>query len=705
VVAFVMGCFLFLNREIINGSIGAYHDTGGQEYLMLTIKEWFEKGIPLGWNPYMNGGEAIYLFSNGFLRTPWVFFCWMNKVLMIDPHVLFNLFWIFRFLFFCSGSMLLFLLLYDDFRAALLPFLALTCGGMFVTSMVQPAVMTTLELFPYVLFGVISFFRKKNVYGVALALVFMGIAMNYYLPHYIFLATAIFVFFTAVFRMKEVTSLLLVLKNHYKVVLVSLFIAALAASPALFLYGEMRDYVFPTRGGEISVSPGNTGEQPQVNAPLAGYKILLDQFLAGDIGVHHAFYFGIIPLLLIPIVLLAWRSDRFISIFALSAAVFVLLGLGNDFWGYRLIGKHVPKFNMVRHSFEFACFAAFSLIVLAGYGFREILKKVTSERSGIKQTILVLFAFALMLLVSRKANVILFGSAGALVLIFSANRKRIFHGKFGRLISRTLYSLFMLLLFADLVWAYSENSNEWLIKRYPAKIAAISYPIRRDFYPERSCPKPPDIGPLIFKKAALTHRNDNFIFHRARRLDDMLDRFVPGAGNELVLGVGDSTVYFTAEAEIASENILNERFIDTVYAGSSGRLPGKGRTVFFREGDIDFSVEPDNKTVVKWEIVFPSHRPDPNTLEMQVHADMDGFLVRLENFHHGWKAFIDGNRTRIYRADYAFQAVRVPQGEHEIVFKFSSIYPVLMHVHVLCALLAWTAVCFYLFCLNRKAIK
>jgi|GEM_PF-1647880 len=703
VTALVMGCFLFLNREIINGSIGAYHDTGGTEYLMLVVKEWLEKGIPLGWNPYMSGGEPFYMFSNSFLRAPWVFFCWMDKVLAIDPHVLFNLFWTFRFLFFCSGSMLLFSLLYDDFKTALLPFLALVCGGMFVISMVQPSDLVTIEFFPYVLFGIISFFQKKNVYGIALALAFLGIAMNHYLPHYIFIAASVFTFFIVIFRVKEIASLLVVLRTHYKVVLVSLFIAALAASPAVFMYGEIRDYVSPTRGGEISVSPGDMGKQPQVNAPLEGYRILLDRFLAGDIGVHHAFYFGIIPLLLIPVALLAWRSDRFIPVFALSAAVFVLLGLGNDFWGYRLLVKHVPKFNMIRHSFAFACFAAFSLICLAGYGFREILKSVTSARSGVKETVLVFSAFALMLLVSRKANVVLFGFSGALILAFLANRKRIFPGESGRLAVRTLYSLVILLLFADLVWAYSENGKEWLLERYPGKITAISYPVQRDFYPAAASPKPPDIGPLIFKKAALTHWNDDFMMCRNRRLDDMLDRFAPGRGYEKTLGVDGDMIYFTDEAVIVPEDIPNERFIDTVYAGTSGRLSGKGRTVFFRESDVDFTVGPKNRAVVKWKMNFPFHRPDPNTLEMRVHADMDGFLVRLENFHYRWKAFIDGKETRIYRADYAFQAVRVPQGEHKIVFKFSSIYTVLMYVHVLCAFLVWTAVCFYLFYLNRKS--
>ena len=161
VVAFVMGCFLFLNRGLIWGGIGAFHDTGCKEHILLIVKEWIQKGIPLGWNPYMSGGEPIYMFSNGFLRAGWVFFCWMDKFLTIDPHVLFNLFWIFQFLIFCTGGLMLFLILYDDFRAALLAFLALTCGGMFVAGLVQPSALTAMAFFPYILFGIVTFFKKR----------------------------------------------------------------------------------------------------------------------------------------------------------------------------------------------------------------------------------------------------------------------------------------------------------------------------------------------------------------------------------------------------------------------------------------------------------------------------------------------------------------------------------------------------------------
>ncbi|MGE5431211.1 MAG: YfhO family protein, partial [Syntrophomonadaceae bacterium] len=36
----------------------------------------------------------------------------------------------------------------------------------------------------------------------------------------------------------------------------------------------------------------------------------------------------------------------------------------------------------------------------------------------------------------------------------------------------------------------------------------------------------------------------------------------------------------------------------------------------------------------------------------------------------GWKAFVDGQETKIYRINHAFRGIVVPKGEHKIEFQF-----------------------------------
>lgn len=63
----------------------------------------------------------------------------------------------------------------------------------------------------------------------------------------------------------------------------------------------------------------------------------------------------------------------------------------------------------------------------------------------------------------------------------------------------------------------------------------------------------------------------------------------------------------------------------------------------------------------------------PGFWKLNVKNNSDSFLFFGQTDYPGWTAKIDGNKTKIYKADYLFQAVFVPQGEYEIVFEFQPI--------------------------------
>lgn len=56
----------------------------------------------------------------------------------------------------------------------------------------------------------------------------------------------------------------------------------------------------------------------------------------------------------------------------------------------------------------------------------------------------------------------------------------------------------------------------------------------------------------------------------------------------------------------------------------------------------------------------------PNEVLIKTNATGPKLLFLSDSFDTGWKAAIDGEATKIYRADYDFRAVAVPQGEHTI---------------------------------------
>ena len=62
----------------------------------------------------------------------------------------------------------------------------------------------------------------------------------------------------------------------------------------------------------------------------------------------------------------------------------------------------------------------------------------------------------------------------------------------------------------------------------------------------------------------------------------------------------------------------------------------------------------------------------PNRVVIETKSDSDKLLFLSDTYYPGWQAYVDGNEKKIYKADYAFRAVVVPEGEHEVVFIYQS---------------------------------
>jgi len=60
----------------------------------------------------------------------------------------------------------------------------------------------------------------------------------------------------------------------------------------------------------------------------------------------------------------------------------------------------------------------------------------------------------------------------------------------------------------------------------------------------------------------------------------------------------------------------------------------------------------------------------PNLVEIKIETNNNGYLVLTDTFYPGWKAYIDGEETKIYPTDIAFRGIFVPKGKHDIVFRY-----------------------------------
>ena len=59
-----------------------------------------------------------------------------------------------------------------------------------------------------------------------------------------------------------------------------------------------------------------------------------------------------------------------------------------------------------------------------------------------------------------------------------------------------------------------------------------------------------------------------------------------------------------------------------------------------------------------------------NKVLLEARLKEPGLLVLADTYYPGWKAFVDGKESRIYRANYILRAVYLPAGEHRVEFRY-----------------------------------
>lgn len=140
-------------------------------------------------------------------------------------------------------------------------------------------------------------------------------------------------------------------------------------------------------------------------------------------------------------------------------------------------------------------------------------------------------------------------------------------------------------------------------------------------------------------------------------------------------GPGLSLQYLAADGRIyRSETALPRTFVV-----SHARCLGDEQALhLIRERAVDFRREvllagcasaplasdgPSNATAV-------IEHYAPHRVVISAASDHPGYLVLTDTWFPGWTAHVDGRESPVERADYAFRAVRLEPGRHEVVFLY-----------------------------------
>jgi hypothetical protein len=183
---------------------------------------------------------------------------------------------------------------------------------------------------------------------------------------------------------------------------------------------------------------------------------------------------------------------------------------------------------------------------------------------------------------------------------------------------------------------------------------------------------------------------------RPRRFDQLFDYNVEKNINELGNSIDFQTLTFTKNNPVL--DMLNVKYV--IVPTGQGEVPitnpfVNGNAWFVEKvkfvSSADQEMKALNKLDTQKEVVINSLTNDikentftkdstatiqlvkhkPNHLIYSSENSKNGFAVFSENYYeNGWKAYVDGNETRIFRANYVLRAIQLPAGKHSIEFKF-----------------------------------
>lgn len=127
---------------------------------------------------------------------------------------------------------------------------------------------------------------------------------------------------------------------------------------------------------------------------------------------------------------------------------------------------------------------------------------------------------------------------------------------------------------------------------------------------------------------------------------------------------------------ILSDGTARELQYSAGYPFSTGYSPGPERlrtapsTIYLHDQNAIAPDVPGEEEKLSWSVMEWT----PNHYTVRLIAPSDGYLLNLDNYNRYWKAFVDGKRQGILRANFTMQAIKLLKGEHVVEMRYDPVF-------------------------------
>ena len=176
-----------------------------------------------------------------------------------------------------------------------------------------------------------------------------------------------------------------------------------------------------------------------------------------------------------------------------------------------------------------------------------------------------------------------------------------------------------------------------------------------------------DIGKSVFRQRILDLLGVKYILNKITPSDTLAPDHITFPENRFFLKwqSGPWQIYESKEALsrifLASDYIVrkDDQIISTIF----DKNINLSKTIILEESIPNFKPSEGLS-----EVKLTNY--SPNKIDIFIKSEVNKILFISDNYFNGWNAFIDGEKSKIYRANYTFRAVPVPAGNHNVVFEY-----------------------------------
>jgi hypothetical protein len=407
-------------------------------------------------------------------------------------------------------------------------------------------------------------------------------------------------------------------------------------------------------------------------------------------------YVGILPLFLTLLSIPFVRRSKYIPFFLGYALFAVLYALGGNFILQKFFFDYVPLFSTFRNPARMTVFVAFGAALLSAFTLQYLLYEPRRVREN------------------RSLRAILFSSVGVSVILWALIASGSLSGFLSFMTRPEIASTvrreaqisltFVLMSGALLFWLVVATKHAWRIALGTSAVLFLDLfvfggnhntsSVNPEEYFARASPIVRFLrsDPEIFR--VNTRTREGMIMDRNQGMVDHI--FTMEGYTPLVL----QRVYPPVASNEQMYDLLNVKYVTKAIEGAS-RLALEPNPSYLPRAFMVYTLHVvrseeellaylkssafNHRTTAVLErdpgVALPRLQEEPtwharvtaytnNALSVDVETSHDGFLVLSEISYPGWKAYLDGRETDIYRADYNLRGLFVPTGRHTMEMRF-----------------------------------